>query len=52
MRASRRGSLPGMKAIFSGWSYLRPSFTPEEVGNTAQAVAYLARSPAVKRAAG
>ena len=52
LRASRRGTLPGAKAIFSAWSYLRPSFTPEEVGNTAQAVAYLARSPAVKRAAG
>jgi len=52
LRASRRGTLPGAKAIFSAWSYLRPSFTPEEVGNTSQAVAYLARSPAVKRAAG
>jgi predicted metal-dependent hydrolase len=52
IRASRRGSLPGPRALFSAWSYLRPSFTPEEVGNTAQAVAYLARSPAVKQAAG
>lgn len=29
-------------------AYLEPNFTPESIGNTAQAVAYLAKSPAAK----
>ncbi|MBA0048879.1 metal-dependent hydrolase [Mycobacteroides sp. LB1] len=31
-------------------AYLRPDFTPEAIGDTAQAVAYLAKSPAAKAA--
>jgi len=30
--------------------YFRPSFTPEQMGSTAQAVAYLASSPAARAA--
>lgn len=32
-------------------AYLQPDFTPEAIGDTAQAVAYLAKSPAAKAAA-
>lgn len=50
LRAARRGALPAPKIFFSAWSYLKPSFHPEEVGDTAQALAYLAKSPAVREA--
>jgi predicted metal-dependent hydrolase len=30
--------------------YFRPGFTPDEMGSTAQAVAYLANSPAARAA--
>lgn len=51
LRASRRGATPGPKTMFSAWNYLRPSFTPEQIGNTAQALAYLAQSPGVNTTA-
>lgn len=51
-RAARRGLLPGLWSLFSAtFTYFRPSFHPEEVGSTAQAVAYLASSPGARSAA-
>lgn len=47
--AMRRGSLPTMwKMTTSVAAYVNPRYSPETVGNTAQAVAYLASSPAAK----
>jgi predicted metal-dependent hydrolase len=41
-----------MRKLFGAntFDYLRPSFTPEDMGSTAQAVAYLASSPAARAA--
>lgn len=50
-RSGRRGTLPSLRSI--GWSALKglhPRFTPEWLGSTAQAVAYLAKSPAARAA--
>lgn len=47
-----RGALPGVPSLLrSSLSILDPRYTPESVGNTAQAVAYLAQSPAARAAA-
>lgn len=52
MRDSKLGLLPKFSTLFgtSTLAYCRPSFTPEEMGSTAQAVAYLASSPAARAA--
>ncbi|WP_341257001.1 metal-dependent hydrolase [Gordonia malaquae] len=50
-KAMNSGSLFSWKMIGSAFrAYLRPDFTPESIGSTAQAVAYLAKSPAAKAA--
>ncbi|WP_280489423.1 metal-dependent hydrolase [Nocardia farcinica] len=47
-----RGALPGVPALLrSALSTLQPGYHPESVGSTAQAVAYLATSPAARAAA-
>lgn len=52
LSAMRRGSLPGpIRLLKDALRYFSPSYTPDKVGNTAQAVAYLAKSPAAKAAA-
>lgn len=51
VRSGRRGTLPSVRRI--GWSALQglhPRFTPDWLGSTAQAVAYLAKSPAARAA--
>lgn len=51
MRAARKGLLPTIRSItLATLTYFKPSFTPIEVGSTAQAVAYLATSPAARAA--
>ena len=52
MRDSRLGLLPRYRRLFgaSTLSYFRPGYSPEGVGSTAQAVAYLATSPAARAA--
>ena len=52
MRDSKLGLLPNFTRLFGANTlmYLRPSFTPEQMGSTAQAVAYLASSPAARAA--
>jgi predicted metal-dependent hydrolase len=49
---SKLGLLPQYRKLFgtNTFDYLRPSFTPEKMGSTAQAVAYLASSPAARAA--
>ena len=49
---SHKGLLPKYRHIFGTATigYLRPGFSPEEIGSTAQAVAYLATSPAARAA--
>lgn len=48
-RAMRRGSLPSMgKMTMAVAGYVNPRYSPENVGDTAQAVAYLASSPGAK----
>ncbi len=49
---SRKGLLPNFARLFGAntLQYLRPGFSPEEMGSTAQAVAYLASSPAARAA--
>lgn len=50
--AMRRGALPNIFQLVGGAArYMKRSYTPEAEGNTAQAVAYLAKSPAAKAAA-
>lgn len=51
-RDSKLGLLPKYRKLFgtNTLTYFRPGFTPEEMGSTAQAVAYLARSPAARAA--
>nr|WP_308163032.1 metal-dependent hydrolase [Nocardia alni] len=44
-----RGALPGVPSLlWSAGSTLLPGYDPESVGSTAQAVAYLAKSPAAQ----
>jgi predicted metal-dependent hydrolase len=52
MRDSKLGLLPKYRKLFGSntFMYFRPSFSPEEMGSTAQAVAYLASSPAARAA--
>jgi predicted metal-dependent hydrolase len=48
-RAMSRGALPKWRALAAAsLRYLRPDYTPEIEGNTAQATAYLAKSPTVQ----
>ena len=51
-RDSRLGLLPLYRTLFgsSTLSYFRPGYSPVDVGSTAQAVAYLASSPAARAA--
>jgi predicted metal-dependent hydrolase len=51
-RDSRLGLLPLYRTLFgsSTLSYFRPGYSPLDVGSTAQAVAYLASSPAARAA--
>ena len=50
VRAGRRGLVPGVsKWFWSGVSTFVPGFHPDSVGSTAQALAYVAQSPAAKR---
>jgi len=52
MRDSRLGLLPRYRFLFgtATLSYFRPGYSPEQFGSTAQAVAYLATSPAARAA--
>lgn len=52
MRDSRLGLLPRYRRLFgtATLSYFRPGYSPEALGSTAQAVAYLAASPAARAA--
>ncbi len=51
LKSMYRGSLPGLgRILWSGVRALDPRFSPEVMGNTAQAVAYLAQSPAARAA--
>jgi predicted metal-dependent hydrolase len=49
---SKHGLLPKYRKLFftNTLDYLRPGFSPEKMGSTAQAVAYLASSPAARAA--
>jgi predicted metal-dependent hydrolase len=49
---SKRGLLPKYRKLFGSatLTYFRPNYSPEDVGSTAQAVAYLASSPAARAA--
>jgi predicted metal-dependent hydrolase len=49
---SKRGLLPTYRRLVGVHTleYFRPSFTPDRMGSTAQAVAYLASSPAARAA--
>jgi predicted metal-dependent hydrolase len=50
-RAMSRGALPKWRGLAAAsLRYLRPSYTPEIEGNTAQATAYLAKSPTARAA--
>ena len=50
---SALGLLPTYRALFGSntFAYFRPGFHPDHMGSTAQAVAYLASSPAARAAA-
>ncbi|BBX16486.1 metal-dependent hydrolase [Mycolicibacterium duvalii] len=52
MRDSKLGLLPRYRQLFgtSTLAYFRPRYSPADVGSTAQAVAYLAASPAARAA--
>jgi predicted metal-dependent hydrolase len=52
MRDSKLRLLPIFRKLFGSntFMYFRPSFSPEQMGSTAQAVAYLASSPAARAA--
>lgn len=52
MRDSKLGLLPRYSKLFGSntFTYFRPGFTPDDMGSTAQAVAYLASSPAARAA--
>lgn len=49
---SRKRLLPSFFTLFGSntLTYFRPGFSPESMGSTAQAVAYLASSPAARAA--
>ncbi len=50
-RAGRRGLLPKLPEIFRAFlRYFHPAYHPKQEGSTAQAVAYLASSPAAREA--
>ena len=50
-RAMKRESIFSLSLVNTAFKeYLRPGFSPEAIGDTAQAVAYLAKSPAAKAA--
>ena len=47
----RRGLVPGIVRIgWASWKYFLPTYDPSKEGSTAQAVSYLAKSPAALRA--
>jgi predicted metal-dependent hydrolase len=52
MRDSKLGLLPKYRTLFGSNTFacFRPGFTPDQMGSTAQAVAYLASSPAARAA--
>lgn len=51
VRSGQRGTVPSIaKVTWSAVIALHPRFTPAWIGNTAQAVAYLAKSPAARAA--
>jgi len=52
MRDSKLALLPKYHKLFGSntFMYFRPGFSPEQMGSTAQAVAYLASSPAARAA--
>lgn len=52
MRDAKLGLLPKYRKLFGSNTamYFRPGYSPEEMGSTAQAVAYLASSPAARAA--
>nr|WP_090342394.1 metal-dependent hydrolase [Mycolicibacterium malmesburyense]CRL72792.1 putative metal-dependent hydrolase [Mycolicibacterium malmesburyense] len=52
MQDSELGLLPKFRTLFgvNTLSYFRPGYSPEDMGSTAQAVAYLATSPAARAA--
>ena len=52
VRDSRLGLLPRFSTLFgrNTLAYFRPGYSPAEFGSTAQAVAYLASSPAARNA--
>jgi predicted metal-dependent hydrolase len=52
MRDSKAGLLPLYRKLFGAntFAYFKPGFTPEMMGSTAQAVSYLATSPAARAA--
>ena len=52
MRDSKLGLLPRYRKLFGSntLAYFRPGYSPDELGSTAQAVAYLAASPAARAA--
>ena len=52
MQDSRLRLLPTYRTLFGSTTlaYFRPGYSPEDVGSTAQAVAYLATSPAARAA--
>ncbi|MCF8587457.1 metal-dependent hydrolase [Gordonia liuliyuniae] len=48
---SRKGTLPKLgRLVLSTVTYFKPGFHPSHIGDTAQAVAYLASSPGARRA--
>ncbi len=52
MRDARLGLIPRYRRLFGSntLAYFRPDYSPEDLGSTAQAVAYLAASPAARAA--
>jgi predicted metal-dependent hydrolase len=52
VRDSKLGLLPTFSKLFGAntFMYFKPGFTPDQMGSTAQAVAYLASSPAARAA--
>ena len=52
IRDSKLGLLPAFHTLFGSntMTYFRPRYSPEDMGSTAQAVAYLASSPAARAA--
>lgn len=52
-KAMKRGAFLRWRELAkSAMEFMRPGFSPDQVGSTAQAVAYLSTSPAAKAAAG